>query len=162
LPLYKESIAPASLLRGVAQSFAQQAHSQGVKLHVADLQPLAEVEADPQRISQVLGNLVANSLRHTPTGGAVLLNAWPHIERGRQMVCISVADTGSGIAPDDLPHIFDRFYRVDHARTRAGGGAGLGLAIAKRLIEAHHGSIWAESAPGKGTTVYLSLPMAES
>ena len=74
-------------------------------------------------------------------------------------MCMSVSDTGSGIAPGDLPHIFDRFYRVDHARTRSGGGAGLGLAIAKRMIEAHHGSIWAESRPGEGTTIAFSLPL---
>jgi two-component system OmpR family sensor kinase/two-component system sensor histidine kinase BaeS len=159
LPLYKESIAPASLLRNTAHSFAQQAQNQGIELQVVDLHPLPEVEADPQRISQVLSNLVANSLRHTPAGGTVLLNAWPRTEGGRQMVCVSVADTGSGIAPGELPHIFDRFYRADPARTRAGGGAGLGLAIAKRLIEAHHGSIWAESTPGEGTTIYFSLPL---
>jgi two-component system OmpR family sensor kinase/two-component system sensor histidine kinase BaeS len=126
---------------------------------VADLPPIPEVEADPQRISQVLSNLVANALRHTTAGGAVLLDAWVHMESGRRLLCISVSDTGSGIAPQDLPHIFDRFYRVDHARTRAGGGAGLGLAIAKRLIEAHHGSIWAESSLGSGTKVSFSLPM---
>src|SRR5919201_351118 len=76
LPLHKECIAPASLLRSVAQSFAQQARDQGVQLRVVDLPPLPEVEADPQRISQVLGNLVSNSLRHTPAGGSVVLNAW--------------------------------------------------------------------------------------
>lgn len=160
LPLHMESIAPAPLLRSVAQSFAGQARSQGVDLRVAEIPALPELEADPQRIAQVLGNLVANSLRHTPTGGTVLLNAWVLAQDKQQAVCISVSDTGSGIAPEDLPHIFDRFYRADPARTRAGGGAGLGLAIAKRLIEAHHGQIWAESSPGKGTTVAFSLPVA--
>jgi two-component system OmpR family sensor kinase/two-component system sensor histidine kinase BaeS len=164
LPLYMDSIAPAALLRGVAQSFAQQAYSRGVELRVADLAPLPEVEADPQRISQVLGNLVGNSLLHTPVGGTVVLNAWtgmqgPGSSPGRQAMWMSVSDTGSGIAPGDLPHIFDRFYRSDRSRTRVGGGAGLGLAIAKRLVEAHHGTIWVESAPGKGTTIAFSLPM---
>jgi signal transduction histidine kinase len=162
LPLHMESIAPASLLGSVARSFAQQARSQGIELRVTDLPPLPEVEADPQRISQVLGNLVANSLRHTPAGGAVLLNAWMSTQEpvdGPQTMYMSVSDTGSGIAPGDLPHIFDRFYRSDLARTRSGGGAGLGLAIAKRMIEAHHGSIWAESSPGHGTKVSFSLPM---
>src|SRR5439155_12479316 len=152
-------IAPASLLGSVAQSFAEQAREQGVELRVADLPDLPEVEADPQRISQVLGNLVSNSLRHTPAGGTVLLNAWVSAQDGRQFMCMSVSDTGSGIAPDDLPHIFDRFYRADPARTRASGGAGLGLAIAKRMIEAHHGIIWAESTPGEGTTISFSLPI---
>ncbi len=161
LPLHKQSIAPASLLHSAAQSFAQQARSQGVELRVADLPTLPEVEADPQRISQVLGNLIANSLGHTPAGGIVLLNAWASTQDpgGQRAVRISVSDTGSGIAPGDLTHIFDRFYRADPARTRAGGGAGLGLAIAKRMIEAHQGAIWAESTLGKSTTVSFSLPM---
>jgi two-component system OmpR family sensor kinase/two-component system sensor histidine kinase BaeS len=162
LPLYKESIAPAALIRSVAQSFTQQALSRGVDLRVADLPALPEVEADPQRISQVLSNLIVNSLGHTPAGGSVLLNAWTSTSGpgGQWAVYVSVSDTGSGIAPGDLAHIFDRFYRADQARTRAGGGAGLGLAIARRLIEAHQGAIEAESAPGKGTTVTFRLPVA--
>jgi signal transduction histidine kinase len=165
LPLHTESIAIEPLLRGVAQSFAQQAQSQGIELRVADLRPsssaiLPEVEADPQRISQVLGNLVANSLRHTSAGGSILLDAVATSRDGRQVECISVKDTGSGIAPGDLPHVFDRFYRADPARTRASGGAGLGLAIAKRMIDAHHGTIWAESSPGEGTTVTFCLPVS--
>src|SRR5205807_2691520 len=123
-----------------------------------------------------LGNLVANSLGHTPAGGTVVLNAWvpgqgsgiggvrPYAPTespySPTLLCMSVSDTGGGIAPGDLPHIFDRFYRADPARTRASGGAGLGLAIAKRMVEAHHGTIWAESRPGEGTTVIFSLPMA--
>jgi two-component system OmpR family sensor kinase/two-component system sensor histidine kinase BaeS len=156
LPLHKESISPTFLLESVGRSFAEQARSLGVELRVADLPALPEVEADPQRISQVLGNLIANSLRHTPAGGTVLLNA----SRGVDAVYVSVSDTGSGIAPEDLPHIFDRFYRADAARTRTGGGAGLGLAIARRLIEAHHGTIRAESAPGQGTVITFSLPLS--
>ncbi|HST05344.1 MAG TPA: ATP-binding protein [Chloroflexia bacterium] len=155
LPLHKESISPSFLLESVGRSFAEQARSLGVELRVADLPALPEVEADPQRISQVLGNLIANSLRHTPAGGTVLLNA----SRDAGAVYVSVSDTGSGIAPEDLPHIFDRFYRADAARTRTGGGAGLGLAIARRLIEAHHGTIRAESAPGQGTVITFSLPL---
>jgi two-component system OmpR family sensor kinase/two-component system sensor histidine kinase BaeS len=159
LPLYKQGIEPGLLLRSVARSFAQQAGSQGVDLQVEELPPLPEVEADPQRIAQVLGNLVANSLRHTPPGGQVRLNAWPGVEGGRKVVCMSVSDSGAGIPAGDLPHIFDRFYRVDHARTRTGGGAGLGLAIAKRMVEAHGGSIWAESSPGVRTAVSFCLPL---
>jgi two-component system OmpR family sensor kinase/two-component system sensor histidine kinase BaeS len=161
LPLYKESIAPGALIHSVAQSFAQQARSRGVELRVAELPSLPEVEADPQRIAQVLSNLVANSLGHTPAGGPVLLSAWVGVQDPveRRAVYVSVSDTGSGIAPGDLSHIFDRFYRADPARARAGGGAGLGLAIAKRIIEAHQGTIHAQSALGKGTTVSFSLPI---
>ena len=162
LPLYVEGIEPAALLRSVAQSFVQQAGNRGIELRVEELPVLPEVEADPQRISQVLGNLVANSLRHTRAGGTVRLNAWQRTEGGQVLVYMSVSDTGTGISPEELPHIFDRFYRADAARTRTGGGAGLGLAIAKRMVEAHHGSIWAESAPGQGTTVAFSLPITIS
>jgi signal transduction histidine kinase len=160
LPLFKESLAPSSLLDGTARSFAQGAREAGVMLDVASVSAtLPEVEADPQRISQVLGNLVANALRHTPSGGTVRLNAVERVgEEGRELV-LSVSDTGTGIAPQDLPHIFDRFYRADPSRTRAAGGAGLGLAIAKRIIEAHGGTIWAESTPGSGTKVSFSLPL---
>jgi two-component system OmpR family sensor kinase/two-component system sensor histidine kinase BaeS len=159
LPLYMEGIEPGALLGSVARSFVQQAESQGVDLRVEELPALPEVTADPQRISQVLGNLVANSLRHTPPGGRVRLSAWAGSNGGRQVVCIAVSDTGTGIPAEDLPHIFDRFYRADHARTRTGGGAGLGLAIAKRMVEAHHGVIWAESSAGVGTTVAFCLPV---
>jgi len=158
LPLYMENIGPASLLEDVARSFQKEGHDQGVEVRVADMPGLPEIEVDTQRISQVLGNLVANALRHTPAGGTVLLSAWAGTGQQQGMVCISVSDTGRGIAPADLPHIFDRFYRADPARARSGGGAGLGLAIAKRIIEAHHGAIWVESTPGKGTTVSFSLP----
>lgn len=159
LPLHTESIAPGALIKSVAQSFAGQAGIQGVDLRVEELPELPEVEADPQRIAQVLGNLVANSLRHTPGGGSVVLRAWVGAKDGKAVVWMSVRDTGSGIAAEDLPHIFDRFYRGDHARTRAGGGAGLGLAIAKRMIEAHGGAMWAESAVGQGTVVGFWLPV---
>jgi signal transduction histidine kinase len=149
------------LIHSVAQSFAQQARSRGVELRVAELPALPEVEADPQRIAQVLSNLIANSLGHTPVGGTVLLNAWVGVQESgaRQAVYVSVGDTGSGIAPGDLAHIFDRFYRADPARARAGGGAGLGLAIAKRIIEAHQGIIYAQSTLGEGTTVTFALPV---
>lgn len=161
LPLYRECIAPASLLRGVVQSFQQQGRDQGVEVRIAELPNLPDVEADPQRIGQVLGNLVANSLRHTPAGGTVLLDAKSVTKEGQELVQISVRDTGTGITSSDLPHIFDRFYRADPSRTRAAGGAGLGLAIAKRIIEAHDGTIWAESLAGEGTTIFFSLPASK-
>lgn len=162
LALHKEGIAPGALVRSVAQSFARQAASQNVELRVADvgeMEALPEIDVDPQRIAQVLGNLVANSLRHTPAGGSVDMKAWLEVRAGKNVLCMSVKDTGSGISAEDLPHIFDRFYRVDHARTRSAGGAGLGLAIAKRMIEAHNGGMWAESKPGEGTLVGVWVPV---
>lgn len=118
----------------------------------ADLPP---VDADPDRLRQVLVNLLNNALRYTPAGGRVSVRAW--LADGE--VRVQVADTGPGIAPEDLPYIFERFYRADRARTRTGaGGTGLGLAIARSLVRLHGGRIWAESEPGAGSRFNLALP----
>ncbi|MEO6458558.1 MAG: HAMP domain-containing sensor histidine kinase [Chloroflexia bacterium] len=154
LPLYLEQVQPEGLLDAAARSFAPQAEAGGVAIQVSTNGGLPEVDADPQRISQVLSNLVSNALRHTPPGGTITLRAWME-PAGGGLVNISVQDTGSGIAPEDLPHIFDRFWKADRARSRS-GGAGLGLAIARRIVEAHGGRIWADSTP-YGTTVGFSL-----
>jgi len=154
LPLYPEAVDPAHLLADARRSFVHQAEERGVALHAEAPAGLPELSADPQRIAQVLGNLVGNALRHTPSGGSVVMRA--SCRPGA--VVFEVSDSGSGIAPADLPHIFDRFYRADRSRTRSSGGAGLGLAIARRIVEAHGGQIWAESAPGSGTTFRFSLP----
>ena len=159
LPLYPEPLDPAHLLHDVARSLAAPAAAHDVALAVVIHDPLAEVLADPQRIMQVLGNLVGNALRYTPAGGTVTLTAWAAPGPGGPRLLIAVADTGAGIAPADLPHIFDRFWRADRARSRAAGGAGLGLPIARRLIEAHGGQIWVRSTPGHGTTFTFSLPL---
>ena len=114
------------------------------------------VEMDRTRIAQVVGNLLENAISHTPEGGLVSVtsevttNGWARV---------SVADTGAGIPADDLPLVFERFYRVDPSRTRSTGGAGLGLTIAKQLVEAHGGSIHAESEPGKGSRFVFELPL---
>ena len=115
----------------------------------------AEVTADAGRLEQILRNLVSNARRHTPDDGRIDIRA---IRDGGQ-VRIAVADTGSGIRPEHLPHVFDRFYRADPSRDRATGGAGLGLAIVRRLVEAHGGSVSAESGgAGHGTIVTISIP----
>lgn len=159
LPLYYEALDPAFLLRDTADSFARAASECNVSLRVV-LQPgLPEIQADPQRIAQVLGNLVSNALRHTPPGGTVTLTGWVEQVSGAPALLVAVADTGQGIAPADLPHIFDRFWREDRSRARSSGGAGLGLAIARRIVEAHGGRIWAASAPAHGTTVTFTLPL---
>jgi len=156
LALYVETVDPAHLVRDAQRSFAQQAEQRGVSLRSAPSADLPELSADPQRIAQVLGNLVANALRHTPPGGTVSIGA----THDGAAVTFAVCDSGSGIDPADLPYIFDRFYRADRSRTRGSGGAGLGLAIARRIVEAHSGRIWAVSAPGQGTTVSFTLPLA--
>jgi two-component system sensor histidine kinase BaeS len=106
---------------------------------------------------QVLGNLVTNAIRYTPQGGQITLRAHRH-ENG--WVALEVADTGPGIASDDLPHVFERFYRADESRTGSDGGSGLGLAIAKAIVEAHKGKIEADSKPEVGTVFTVHLPAA--
>jgi signal transduction histidine kinase len=144
-------------LRDVAEraACATQRHGEAgpaIRLDLpADL-PL--VQADPERIGQVLRNLLENALQHTPAGGAITIAARAQAAG----VEVSVSDTGTGIAPEHLPKVFERFYRADLARARATGGAGLGLAIVRQLVEAHGGAIQVSSAPGKGTKFTFSLP----
>jgi signal transduction histidine kinase len=119
---------------------------------------LPPVQADPERVGQVLRNLLRNARQHTPPEGTVTIAA----RALAGWVEISVRDTGSGIAPEHLPYVFERFYRADPARARSTGGAGLGLAIVKQLVEAHGGRVEVDSAPGAGTTFRFTLPQALS
>ncbi len=130
----------------------------GVALE-SDLPPkLPRFEGDEDRLIQVLLNLLGNALQYTPSGGKVTVSARVHGDN----VLISVTDTGIGIPPEHLPHIFSRFYRVDKSRSRAGGGSGIGLTIAKHLVEAHGGRIRAESAgSGQGSTFTITLPVSK-
>ncbi len=162
LPLDVQDLDVAQLLADVRDALAARAGEAGIDLVVEagdDLPPLA---GDPQRLGQVLTNLLTNALRHTPAGGRVTLGAEAFAGNGLPpAVRLWVADTGEGIAAQDLPRIFDRFWRGDPARSHeAGAGMGLGLAIARGLVEAHGGRIWAESdgVPGRGTTVSFVLP----
>jgi signal transduction histidine kinase len=126
-------------------------------LHVDSDLPLVLVDGD--RIGQVLSNLLQNALRHTG-GGRIYVAATTIAGAGGSLeVVVEVTDTGSGIAANDLPYVFDRFYRGDKSRSRATGGTGIGLALAKQLVEAHGGRIWAESIPGQGSTFRFTLPV---
>jgi len=116
----------------------------------------ASVQADPQRIGQVLRNLLANALMHTPAGGTIELRAEPTLDGVR----FEVRDTGCGIAPEHLPNVFERFYRADGSRARATGGAGIGLAVVKQLVEAHGGSVSVSSELGKGSVFGFELDYA--
>jgi signal transduction histidine kinase len=115
------------------------------------------VLADSDRITQVLLNLLDNARRHTPAGGTITVRA---TKEGYELR-VWVSDTGKGIDAKDLPHIFERFYRADRSRAAATGGSGLGLAIVKAIITAHGGKVWAQSEPGKGTTIFFTLPLIE-
>jgi signal transduction histidine kinase len=109
---------------------------------------------EPARLRQVFFNALDNAIKYTPAGGTVAVRA---TRRGPEAV-VSVADTGEGIPPEHLPRVFDRFYRVDKARSREQGGTGLGLSIAKGIVESHGGRIELDSAPGRGTTCTMTLP----
>ena len=141
------------LLSEAAASFRAQADAAGVELTVNVAPDLPLMELDPERIREVLGNLLSNGLRHTARGGALAITAEPAEEKN---VRVTVADTGAGIPPEALPRVFDRFYKSADS-----DGSGLGLAIAKNLVTAHGGEITAESdgVPGQGTTIKFTLPL---
>jgi signal transduction histidine kinase len=126
----------------------------GVTMHIGSEDQII-IQGDRDRIKQALLNLGVNAIQHTPPGGSVTLS----LERYADFACISVSDTGSGIAPEDLPLIFKRFYRADRSRSRSGGGAGLGLAIVQHVADIHGGRVAVESAPGAGSTFTMWLPL---
>jgi two-component system phosphate regulon sensor histidine kinase PhoR len=153
VPLALQAAAPAALLASAAERMRAQAERAGLTLRMEALPDMPEVLADPPRLEQVLVNLIHNALKFTRPGGEVVLSA------GAQegFIRFSVADTGVGISPDDLPRIFERFYKAD--RARSGGGTGLGLSICRHLVEAHGGQIGAESEEGRGSTFFFTIPV---
>jgi len=173
LPLNLEEVDLCELLADARTSFSGQAEAKGVTLLATyqgvDVEdparpPCPTLTADLGRLDQVLGNLLSNAIRHTPSGETIALRA-EGIEGGTR---IQVSDTGEGIPAEDLPYIFDRFWRGDRVRNRSGsgdrsgsgGGSGLGLAITRQLVRAHGGRIRVESTPGQGTTFTVELPTA--
>ncbi len=146
------ALAPRSLLDSVAERMRLHAERAGLSLRVECPLDLPTVRADRARLEQVLVNLIHNAVKFTPAGGEVALFA----ESTSGEVRFAVRDTGVGIPADDLPRVFERFYKSD--RARSGGGAGLGLAIARHIIEAHGGKIWVESEEGRGSTFYFTVP----
>lgn len=146
----------ADVISDTLERFSELAARQGVALAGDITAGLDPIVMDTQRISRVLANLVGNAVRHTPRGGQVRVSA----QRQGNSIRVEVRDTGEGILPDDLPHVFERFYRGEKSRSRATGGAGLGLAIAKGIVEAHGGQIDVTSTPGQGTRFFFTLPDA--
>lgn len=147
----------SNLIQATHDRIGRQFEEKDVRLTVKIPSNLPQVKVDDDRIGQVLLNLVGNALQYTPPGGEVILQAQ---QEGGQII-LSIIDTGIGIPKEHLPHIFSRFYRVDKSRARVSGGSGIGLTIAKHIIEAHAGRIWAES-PGRdfGSTFSFTLPVS--
>jgi two-component system, OmpR family, sensor histidine kinase BaeS len=149
-------VCPESLISTAVAAFAHRYRAKAVRVASHVPNDLPKVWADPERLGQVLANLLDNALRHTPPHGQVDVSA----SATRSALTITVSDTGEGVPAEDLPYLFDRFYRVDAARDRAHGGAGIGLSIAKALVERHHGQIAVRSdGPGLGTVFTITLPV---
>ena len=144
------------LLQSCVEAVRPRADAEGIGLNLDVDQSLPHLVMDATRVSQVVGNLLENAITHTPEGGSIDVSA----SAGDGVVEIAVADTGPGIAPEDLSRLFDRFYRADPSRNRSTGGAGLGLTIARRLVEAHGGTIDVGSVVGEGSRFTIRLPIA--
>jgi signal transduction histidine kinase len=155
LPINLQPLSLRPLIVSLVQKFSDQLLEDSPKLIVDCPDNLPLAMADPERVEQILINLVGNALRYTPEG-SVTIRAWA----APPQVWIAVEDTGRGIAPEDLPHVFERFWRADRSRDRHSGGTGIGLAISRRLVELQNGTITAESEFGKGSTFRFSLPIA--
>jgi len=156
LALVRQPAMLPPIIRQAAAMLQPQVETKGLALDIELPDGLPLVHVDAGRIGQILRNLLNNAVAHTPAGGRIAIRA----AVAGQHVAVSVSDTGTGISPDDLPHVFDRFYRADRSRARQTGGAGLGLAIARHLASAHGGAISVESELGQGTTFTFTVPIA--
>ncbi len=158
LHMNRDPLDMAGVVRKAVASIRSSAENKGIRLELHIAQEPLPVRGDAQRLEQVLLNLLNNAVRYTPPNGTITVRAWEE----RQRVYVQVRDTGPGIPPEDLPHIFERFWRGDRSRSRQTGGTGLGLAIAKKWVEAHGGRIWAESPPGSGAIFTFYIPREEN
>jgi two-component system phosphate regulon sensor histidine kinase PhoR len=155
VPLRQIPTSPRRLIDSAVERLGMQAERAGLEITIDCPEDLPHVAADPLRLAQVISNLLHNAIKFTPGGGRIEIAA--RIQKGN--IQFSIKDSGVGILPDDLPRIFERFYKAD--RARSSGGTGLGLAIARHLVEAHGGVIWAESMSGEGSTFFFTIPIAE-
>ncbi|MDA8145245.1 MAG: ATP-binding protein [Thermaerobacter sp.] len=153
-PGERRSVDLAALLREVTGGMALGLERRGLALRLGLPSTLPGVSGDPEQLKQVLNNLLENAVKFTPRGGRVTVE----VVVQEQAVYVKVCDTGMGIPPEDLPRIFERFYRVEKGRSRQHGGTGLGLSIVRQIVESHGGAVWAESQVGQGTCVTFSLP----
>jgi len=154
LLMHQETCDVVALVAGVVSAHRATAENAGIAITFTGCDP-TPLWIDQVRIKQAVGNLVSNAIRYTPRGGSIDVG----VRSDAGTVTISVDDTGRGISRDDLPHLFDRFFRADSSRSRSTGGSGLGLAITRHLVEAHGGVIDVRSALGRGTKFSIRLPV---
>jgi two-component system sensor histidine kinase BaeS len=154
IPLTLEPSSLSDLISDTLESFSGIANQQGITLSGSADKDVDPINIDVLWLGRAINNLVSNAIRHTPANGSVTVCA----KRIGDNILVSVRDTGEGILPIDIPHIFERFYRGEKSRNRSGGGAGLGLAIAQGIVEAHRGNISVESTPGQETNFTFTLP----
>ncbi len=162
LPIKLQAFDVRPLLESLVQKFSDQLLEEGPTLHLDCPERLPKVLADPDRVEQVLVNLIGNAIAHTKAG-EIVVRAWTESEAlktGIRRLWIAVMDTGVGIAPENLPHVFERFWRAEKSRNQQVGGTGIGLAISQRLVELQGGEIAVESELGQGSTFRFSLPLA--
>jgi two-component system phosphate regulon sensor histidine kinase PhoR len=153
--LKREIILLSAFIDDVIDFVKELAEKKKISISRNEIPSSLSVEADRNYLEQVLINLLDNAIKYTPEGGRVMISA---IEKDQREIQFSINDTGIGIPKEDIPRIFERFYRVDKGRSQESGGTGLGLSIVKHLVQAHGGSIWVESQIGKGSTFYFTLP----
>jgi two-component system sensor histidine kinase BaeS len=147
-------VAPDNLVEQVVHAMLPLAEERGITLTAGVQQPVAPIRADGDRLAEVLTNLIGNALRYAHQGRHVTVSAAQENDR----LMLEVADDGPGLSPDELPFVFERFWRGDRSRSRDSGGSGIGLAIVRQLVELHGGTVSAESKPGEGTTFRVALP----
>ena len=154
--LHREPTRLGELITGLVDDVRARPAAAGHVLTTAVDPAVGTILVDPLKISQVLANLIDNAIKYTPRGSRIEVEA----RRSAAAIDVCVRDNGPGIPEKDLPHIFERFYRVDKGRSRETGGTGLGLSIAKHIVQLHGGRIWVHSTPGKGAAFQFTLPLA--
>jgi two-component system sensor histidine kinase BaeS len=162
LPLVKQQIDMLTLLNRLIEHLSMEAEERGVRLKFDSSAQTTGAFVDPQRMTQVFYNLIGNAIRYTSAGGQVAIRLLEKPEMPQSDLIVTITDTGIGIPSEHVPHVFNRFYRVEDDRTRQRGGTGLGLAIAKQFVEAHGGQIEVESELNRGTQFTVSLPRNQS
>ena len=144
------------LVQRVLSNYEINAREKNIRIKLEEELQISEIRADAVRMEQVISNLIVNAIRYTPSGGSISVT----IKNDDGGIAISVADTGEGIAQEDLPYVFERFYRSGSSRSRKDGGTGLGLAIVKQMVEAHGGKVWVESKKGTGSIFSILFPFS--